>query len=458
MLGQNKFYFLRMRVTFYCVAVLALISQVNCEQIGNSAKSNIVRAISTILENYFEKNSWRVDFVIFGEKNGSSVRLLNEILKDGKYSITMQVLMAGPKYPWNYKLNSSTIVLFDSLRFFKASFYKIQWQTNTQARFRSLVYSPLLSKNDIENVIIDGFDIDYVNFLLEETLGYIDLLSSFMFSIENCRVNQLKVISRFDVSTFQWNNTNFYPNKYQNLFNCSLDVKTAQLDINQGSDEAVHPIRRILETLAQANKFRIGSYTWIGKNFHEILSQSKNDLFEHAHSYLDDQTFVASTVIQTDEFTYMVAQGEPYSALERMFLMFDLDLWIAIATTLLIGISTIQILNLTSIKVQNFVYGRYIRTPTLNFISIFLNGGQTRVPARNFARFFLMLFILWSLIIRTCYQSKLFEFLQADLRKSTIETLNELYEKNLTISGTLPKKFLPVFLRDPIERFVSFCI
>jgi len=54
------------------------------------------------------------------------------------------------------------------------------------------------------------------------------------------------------------------------------------------------------------------------------------------------------------------------------------------------------------------------------------------VPRRNFARFLLMLFIIWSLIFRTCYQGLLFEYLQGDGRKPPIKSIKELLSRNLT--------------------------
>jgi hypothetical protein len=84
-----------------------------------------------------------------------------------------------------------------------------------------------------------------------------------------------------------------------------------------------------------------------------------------------------------------------------MFLMFDDWTWICIGVTLSMALLTIQLINFMSVKVQKFIFGRDIRTPTLNLANIFLNGSQNRVPGRNFARFLLILFIIWSLIIRT---------------------------------------------------------
>jgi hypothetical protein len=70
------------------------------------------------------------------------------------------------------------------------------------------------------------------------------------------------------------------------------------------------------------------------------------------------------------------------------------------------------------------VFGRDIRTPTLNVADIFLNGGQNRVPGRNFARFMLLMFVIWTLIIKTCYQSILYKNLQLDMRRPAIKTFD----------------------------------
>jgi hypothetical protein len=112
---------------------------------------------------------------------------------------------------------------------------------------------------------------------------------------------------------------------------------------------------------------------------------------------------------------------------------FDRETWIAICVTFIIALIVIHVIKFASKQVQNFVFGRNITTPTLNLFSIFLSGGQHRTPGRNFARYLLMLFIIWSLIFRTCYQSMMFENLTSDLRHPRVKTVEELVEKNFTV-------------------------
>lgn len=111
--------------------------------------------------------------------------------------------------------------------------------------------------------------------------------------------------------------------------------------------------------------------------------------------------------------------------------MFEIEVWVAIIVTLLTAFLSIRVIGLLSVKVQD---GKNIKTPTLNVASIFLNGGQIKVPLGSFARFLLVLFIIWSLIIRTCYQSILFEHLQADMRKPTYTTVAEFKDAGFSFS------------------------
>lgn len=150
------------------------------------------------------------------------------------------------------------------------------------------------------------------------------------------------------------------------------------------------------------------------------------------------------------ELTFLIPPGEPYTLVEKMFMMFDFAVWIGIVITLLSAFIAIQVFNMLALNIQNFIYGRNIRTPTMNLISIFLTGGQCKIPARNFARFLLTLFIFWSLIIRTCYQSELFKYLQADLRKPIVQTIDELIEKNFTFYGS--DMMFEMFLSDKKSR------
>jgi hypothetical protein len=143
--------------------------------------------------------------------------------------------------------------------------------------------------------------------------------------------------------------------------------------------------------------------------------------------------YVLSSALYTESLTFVIPPGEPYSDLERMFAAFDDETWIGIGATFAVALITIRIISLLSVQVKRFVFGAYISTPTLNLFDIFINGGQDRVPTRNFARYLLTMFTIWSLIFRTCYQSMMFDMLRKDMRHPQVKTIEELKEKNFTL-------------------------
>lgn len=74
------------------------------------------------------------------------------------------------------------------------------------------------------------------------------------------------------------------------------------------------------------------------------------------------------------------------------------------------------------------------------FFSIFLPSrnisfgfAQTILPGRNFARFILMLFILFNLIMRAAYQGKQFEFMGLEMRRPDVQSIDEMIEQNFTL-------------------------
>jgi len=133
------------------------------------------------------------------------------------------------------------------------------------------------------------------------------------------------------------------------------------------------------------------------------------------------------------QFYFVIPRGELYSEWEKLFLAFDLVTWCFIVGTFVIAFVAIIIINcFASQAARNLIYGQNVTTPSLNVLIAFFGLDQQVLPTRSFARFLLMLWIIWSLIFRTCYQGKLFEYLSGDGRKPQIQTINEMLEANFS--------------------------
>ncbi|KAL7025095.1 hypothetical protein ACKWTF_013339 [Chironomus riparius] len=66
-------------------------------------------------------------------------------------------------------------------------------------------------------------------------------------------------------------------------------------------------------------------------------------------------------------------------------------------------------------------------------MSTFYGISLNVLPKANFPRILLIVFIAFCLIIRTCYQSKLYEFMTTLMRRPPPKSLNDLIERNYTI-------------------------
>jgi hypothetical protein len=122
---------------------------------------------------------------------------------------------------------------------------------------------------------------------------------------------------------------------------------------------------------------------------------------------------------------YAVPIGALYSRYEKLQFPFDETTWKMIFIVFVIAFVTIFVVNLMTVKIRNIVIGENVNTPSLNIAVNFFGLGQIVLPRRNFARFLVMVFILYCLIIRTAWQSKMFEFMQKEMRKSEVKSMEE---------------------------------
>jgi hypothetical protein len=328
-------------------------------------------------------------------------------------------------------LKPSRIFLFDSLDYFER-----QMRFPTSYNFvvgslidydqKHIIYVPditeeIITKNARKNYILGA-----VTFLMNFDNSSIELATSFYFTPEACNQNQITTINRFSGQTNQWENEDFYPEKYRDLHGCDLNVR-----FFEGFGNIIS--KRIFEELAVQMNFKVVRRQ--ETDFSLLLVNNPN-VMEVTEMIIPLSTlslkYQMSAAIYNDAATLVVPPGKPLTDLERMFSAFDDETWIGIGLTFVVACIVISIIKLLPMTVRNFVFGLNIRNPILNLFDIFINGGQNQVPGRNFARFLLMMFVIWSLVFRTCYQSKMFESLNSDTRRPRVKTIEELQEQNFT--------------------------
>ena len=243
------------------------------------------------------------------------------------------------------------------------------------------------------------------------------------------------------MTPLKWENSTFYPKKYENFHGCLLHAAKGR---TRGTEMLMF---QIFEGVLNSEIIIEINGTWDCETC---------DLTFENYPFLGPSPNLLSNPYVSYVVSFAIASGEPYTDFQRMFMMFDNETWIAIAVTLTIGLLVTLGLNFVSQKLRNFIVGQSVSNPTVNLVAIFLTGGQVRTPRRNFARFLFTLFVIWSMIIRTCHQSMFFHLLQADLRKPIITTLDEFFESNLTVFETDSLAFSGPYFWERLNMWLSF--
>jgi hypothetical protein len=148
-----------------------------------------------------------------------------------------------------------------------------------------------------------------------------------------------------------------------------------------------------------------------------------------------------SNVVANLQVYMFITPDEKYTPYEKFFLPFDIETWILLTSTFLITFVSIFIINNLSKSTRHLIYGHKVKTPAWNVISIFFGISQTQLPTKDFSRFILLLFIYFCLIFRTCFQSKFFEFMTSEPRRSPPKTIVDVIERGYTVYSMRVNKF-----------------
>lgn len=386
--------------------------------------SFVAAAIIDIFYQDFASREGHIDIISCERGLKSNWKIIDELLRITNSSVSFRLSLCDDQMSF---LNTSSLLIFDFPSTFQDMDEKIDWKVNPRTRHKHLVYIANGTTADI--TVTFGFDIDKVAFLINESEKSIDLATSFMFTKEKCRENQVVVINRFMKDTMAWEKDNFYPNKYRNLYGCNITLAT-MISTNH-SPPGINV--RIMTEMSELLQFKLVKDYADSNGFETMLIRGRHDFYDVAASLRYQWSL--SVIITSEQSVFVIPSGQPLTSLEKLLSPFDFTIWMLISATLLATFIGIQIISLASEDLLESSLGAKIGSPTMNFLSVFLSGGQTKVPKRKIARFIFVNFMTWSLIIRTCFQSLMYRALQLDLRHPPMKTLEDLRENNFKQLG-----------------------
>ncbi|CRK91819.1 CLUMA_CG005444, isoform A [Clunio marinus] len=259
------------------------------------------------------------------------------------------------------------------------------------------------------------------------------------FSQPNCRTQKLKAINYFSETELKWSSSQFFLDKIDNFQGCEI-IFSGYISPPAAYEE-LQDNKTIKITGYHVDLINIiapyANYTVKISFFMKRQRKTKLDVFISPlllHDVQKRHHFNMPTqAIHYESVRAIVPPRESYTSFEKLLLAFDKPVWNLIIITFALAFMAIIILRFCPRSIREFVIGRNVKEPALNVLIAFFGVGQTILPRRNFARFLLIMFILYSLIIRTAYQGKSFEFLQKYMKRKGVQTVKDLFDKNYTI-------------------------
>lgn len=423
----------------------------------------LTRAFSNIIKILFE-----LDRKIVIVNIGVDLKIVDSVMmRNLRYKVIPYVLKNVKSYAnvvennVLFKLDSSAVLTFDSVESLKHFNDKVELMNKFPKSLVFYVFCLGATFDDIltlketvvlarekrkgERVIPNEMQhILQLQYFIVEEEESIRLLTFVWYSSKICSEPQITEVNRFDKKMKTWKNSNLIEEKFENFHGCPLvfgvwfqgfameykRFANKTFDYAGYNIEFLYGLESDLNYTVVLNPFLRPEHTYFYRNV-------SVDLFalEHCYNYYDEdnETFFITRPYVYKEISLAVPPGEKFSGYEKLFLPFDLRTWILIVMTFVAAFLTIFLLTFATQQIRNFVYGMNVNTPWLNVAAHFFGISQVVLPGRNFARFMTMMFILYSLIIRTAWQGKMFEFLQKDMRKPEIQSLEELIRKNYTL-------------------------
>lgn len=130
---------------------------------------------------------------------------------------------------------------------------------------------------------------------------------------------------------------------------------------------------------------------------------------------------------------FAVPSGKKYTSLEKIFFPFGTRMWICLSIVFAFVIAIVIWMKSTTRTKRAFIIGARNDAPLLNAVSICFGGTLKRIPTRNFARTLLILWLVFTMIVRNAYQGTLFGFLRGDQRNRPFVRMVEIFESDVKV-------------------------
>ncbi|CRK92117.1 CLUMA_CG005842, isoform A [Clunio marinus] len=313
-----------------------------------------------------------------------------------------------------------------------------------------LIIFPNATSQDLKKMFLllwENFIYNVASLTIDENL--IGMFTFFPFS-QKLHCNNAFAVKINEYNGQHWMSEKFYPEKFKDLKACQIRVGTFETEPS------------VMRKVVNDNKTKVyGSEVDVLLGMSDLMNftpifhfyiKSSGDIYENGTStglmnklmrkkedvvigFLSLMYSRAKFLSATTAFTYeplaiVIPPGGYFTAFEKLYFPFSTFVWILLILMLIATIFVVLITRLCFNNLYAFLVGDNIKTPLLNFFLIVYGLAQHQLPKRNFARYLIMNLMLFFLIIRNYYQGVMFQFLQTELRRPDIASIDELIKED----------------------------
>ena len=291
-----------------------------------------------------------------------------------------------------------------------------------------------------------------VNFMFEDESEKVVVKSFMPFDSQNCNNMAPVIINTFEGREFTKGVSEFYPEKMKKLYNCPLRFATsnnaepyifAKL-LPNGSYSLRGRDYNLMKTLSESLNFKIdlvfvGDEGFLLENgtakgpFHMLLKGKADVIIADYWLKVNRLKFIDYTKSYINQqIAFVIPPGKALNSFEKFIKPLDFYTWIFLLIFIALAVIVIKMVYKSSKKVQNVVFGEGVQNPNLNLVIAIFGGNIRPEPRNSFARFILMLFLIFCLIMRSLYQGSLFRFIQSKVNHKEAQSIDDMLEKNFT--------------------------
>lgn len=353
--------------------------------------SFVASAISQIVEKVFSQEYNDFDIIIQGNASFKLKEIVDEMGKSIKFPHHQRTVYED-KLKATF-INRSSILLYTSTKDYVNNVYKKFLLTQYQKNVFFLIY--IEDQRELENNIfrLPGTKRFFHDYFLELTNSSILLTTYEIFHQPDCRKPKRIEVNRFLKSTLKWESEKFKMEKFKNINQCQLGIDTIypqnlalSIDFNEKEPPnfrgyaiklndiiseklnytfKFNPTKKVLNSDSKYLHFDYHKYN----NSYPDLSLEVSSFRKLQHENLYGTAFTITNHFTAVDEIVLISRSKPYSMLEKVFLPFEVEVWIWLIGSLAVFIIiTTVVLLFTPTKVKKFVFGSKVYQPVLNIL------------------------------------------------------------------------------------------